>query len=234
MKWLFALLLLANLLFYGYTRVAQPPKPADWHSREINAAKMKLVSGAQPDATEATVAPDPEESAPAAKPATPSNKPVAAANGPLVCYRWGGIAPSALNRAKTRLAGLKLGGDTQIQAPDGPVRFWVYVPPRPDRADAVRKAEEMKGMGVEDFYVVNDDGKWQNAVSLGIYSSQEAAQRRLDDLKNKGVKSAIMRERGDGVHTATIVVRRIPGERAAELAKLPASFKGSDLAEVKC
>ncbi|MFC4160163.1 SPOR domain-containing protein [Chitinimonas lacunae] len=228
MKWLFALLVLANIVAYAYIRLAEPPKPVDWHGREIKADQMKLVSGAQPEAAEAPNRIDQAASMPASKPATPAN------GGALACYRWSGIAPNTLSRAKNRLAALKLGGDTQIQAPDGPVRFWVYIPPRPDRADAVRKAEELKGLGVEDFYVVNDNGKWQNAVSLGIYSSEEAGQRRLDDLKNRGVKSAIMRERGDGVHTATIFVRGIPAERGAELGRLPNAFKGSELAEVKC
>lgn len=231
MKWLFALFLLANLLFWGYTRLAVAPAPPDWHTREVNADKVKLV------AIEPPPPPKPAEPVAEAKPAAPDAPAQAEAlptASKLLCFNWNGLATADVERFKQKMQALKLNTQMNIKLPEGPVHYWVYLPPRNTLAETQKKAAEYKRLGVEDFFPVNDGGKWQNAISLGIFSTKEAAERRLAELKDKGVKSAIMRERDDSLHTATVTLKGIAPESRETLDNAVKAFRGSILSEEKC
>lgn len=67
--------------------------------------------------------------------------------------------------------------------------WWVFIPPQADRNTAVKKANELRALGVTEFFIVND-GPQQFAISLGVFSSEEAAQSHLAQLRSKGVRSA--------------------------------------------
>jgi hypothetical protein len=67
--------------------------------------------------------------------------------------------------------------------------WWVFIPPQPDRNAAVKKASELRALGVTEFFIVND-GPQQFALSLGVFSREEAAKTHLEKLRDKGVKSA--------------------------------------------
>lgn len=233
MKWLFALFLLANLLFWGYTRLAVPPAPPDWHIREVNADKIRLVPiepPAPPKPAEPVVEAKPAALEIAAPPAPEILKP--ASN--LLCFNWRGIAATDTERLKQKMTALKLNTQMEIKMPDGPAHYWVYLPPRNTPAETQKKAAEYKRLGVEDFFPVTDGGKWQNAISLGIFSTKEAAERRLAELRDKGVKSAVVREREDGLHTASVSLKGIAPQSRELLENTVKSFRGSALAEDKC
>ncbi|GHU10000.1 hypothetical protein FACS1894185_0330 [Betaproteobacteria bacterium] len=68
--------------------------------------------------------------------------------------------------------------------------WWVFIPPQSDRAAAEKKATELTGLGVKDFTIVNEEGAQQFAISLGVYSREENANRRLEELRDKKVRSA--------------------------------------------
>jgi len=235
MKWLFALFLLANLLFWGYTRLAAPPAPPDWHAREVNADKVKLVP-IEPPAPPAAKAVEPVA---AALPVALENAPTPAPEivkpaSNLLCFNWRGIAATDTERLKQKMTALKLNMQMEIKIPDGPAHYWVYLPPRNTPAETQKKAAEYKRLGVEDFFPVTDGGKWQNAISLGIYSTKEAAERRLAELRDKGVKSAVVREREDGLRTTSVSLKGIAPQSRELLENTVKTFRGSALAEDKC
>lgn len=82
----------------------------------------------------------------------------------------------------------------QRTAQPGSASFWVFIPPQPSRKDAENKAAELKKLGVPEFYIVQD-GAQARAISLGVFSSKEAAKTRLEQLRGKGVRSAKVGER---------------------------------------
>ncbi|WP_269533695.1 SPOR domain-containing protein [Chitinimonas sp. BJYL2] len=237
MKWLFLLLILANLLFFGYTRLVEPPPPVDWQSRLVKAEQVRIVVPAPPK-----VATTPELTPPGTEDAFPDTPvpdeiPVDAAATPpaLACFDWRGVLPEDLPNVRKQLAALKLGGEIKVQAaePDSPKRYWVFIPQRPNLADAQKKADELKALGVEDFFVVNDGSRWNHAISLGLFSSEEAAKRRLDVIRGKGVRSAIVRERGD-TQGKIVQIRQVPASAKAALSKAATGFKGSSVTAVDC
>ena len=88
----------------------------------------------------------------------------------------------------------------------GSASFWVYIPPQPSRKDAENKAAELKKLGVPEFYIVQD-GAQARAISLGVFSSKEAAKTRLEQLRGKGVRSAKVGERDAKAGNGSLEVR---------------------------
>jgi hypothetical protein len=70
-------------------------------------------------------------------------------------------------------------GDTKDQ------HFWIYLSPSDSKDDAMAAIEDLKGKGIQDYKLINK-GNLQNAISLGLFSSQAAVNRRLNELKNIG------------------------------------------------
>ena len=68
--------------------------------------------------------------------------------------------------------------------------WWVLVPPQASKAEADKKAVELKELGVDDLFVVHDTGAYRFAISLGVFANEKGGQERLAELKAKGVKSA--------------------------------------------
>jgi len=63
--------------------------------------------------------------------------------------------------------------------------FWIYLSPSESKDEAIAAIEELKGKGIHDYKLI-DKGNLQNAISLGLFSNQAAANRRLNELKNIG------------------------------------------------
>ena len=63
--------------------------------------------------------------------------------------------------------------------------FWIYLSPSESKDEAIAAIEELRGKGIHDYKLI-DKGKLQNAISLGLFSNQAAANRRLNELKNIG------------------------------------------------
>ncbi len=85
--------------------------------------------------------------------------------------------------------------------------YWVFIPPLNGKQDADKKAAELKKLRVPEFYIVQDVGSNRFAISLGIFSSKEAATERLEELRSKGVKSAKVGDRNARLVSATLEIR---------------------------
>lgn len=63
--------------------------------------------------------------------------------------------------------------------------FWVYLPPLPNKKQAVRKLKELQKRKVDSFVVT--EGELANGISLGLFSQQESVDRLLASLKKKKI-----------------------------------------------
>ena len=124
------------------------------------------------------------------------------------CLAWPDLpaaeADALVALAKKRYPSLALSRSV-VSAEGG--SHWVYIPPLASKADAERKAGELKKLGVTEFFIVTEAGANQYAISLGIFSSEQGAKDQLDSLKAKGVRSAMVGLRG-GKTTAVHVEAR--------------------------
>ena len=64
--------------------------------------------------------------------------------------------------------------------------YWVFLPPYPSRAEALKVVEQMSRAGAKDFYVV-PRGITTNAVSLGVFRSTARAERRQEQIRQLGL-----------------------------------------------
>ena len=63
--------------------------------------------------------------------------------------------------------------------------FWIYLSPSESKGDAIAAIEDLRDKGIQDYKLINK-GNLQNAISLGLFSNQATASRRLNELKNIG------------------------------------------------
>jgi len=128
-----------------------------------------------------------------AEPAPPAPAEAAQPEAPPICVAWAGIGADDAERleAQLRAAGL----DPQRSASESPSSWWVRIPPLGGRDTAERKARELKALGITDYFIVQDAGPSQFAISLGLFKTEHAANQHLSQLRAKGVRSASITSR---------------------------------------
>ena len=84
---------------------------------------------------------------------------------------------------------------------------------------------------MDDYFVVPDDPKWRNAISLGVFKTEEAAKARLDALRAKGVKSASVGARDVQPGKTYFQVREANATVTAKLNELKQGFAGTEVRE---
>ncbi len=221
MRPLFLLLVLANVVFYAYAFVARQQGSADSQIPllQINPEKIGIVKAT---ATASSGKPKPAEQAKVPPP------------GLAVCLEWGLFAGPDVARAAAAIARLEL-PQTLVQRVVADVGgYWVYIPPLKSKADVDKKIGELKALGVTDFFAVQDQTPWRNAISLGIFKSEEAAKSFLAGLRAKGVRSAIAERRENFLKQMAYFVREPGAAMVARLAELQREFPGSEIKAVAC
>ncbi|MBP5988001.1 MAG: SPOR domain-containing protein [Azonexus sp.] len=202
MKVLVFLLVLANLLFYAFGAgyFGRPDNPdAGRAGQQILPERMRIVSRGEAPAAPVNATPSlPSVTEPAAadiakEPARETSSEEVAvkpAEHPPVCLAWEHLSAADADRLAAVLTGkfANFKVSRRVIAAEGN-GWWVHVPPLASKAEADKKAGELKQLEISDFFVVQD-GPSRFAISLGVFSSEKGAQDRLADLKAKGVRSA--------------------------------------------
>ncbi|SDG52930.1 SPOR domain-containing protein [Propionivibrio dicarboxylicus] len=181
------LLILANLMFFAWTQglLGTGDNPDALRlSQQLLAERVTVVSRDEP-------------------PADASVKAVKAEKRePESCLLLGDLSAAELARVEAliheKASALRV--ERSETASSG--GFWVFIPPLPNKADAERKASELKRFKIQDFAIVQEPAAARFAISLGVFSSREAAESRLEELRTKGVRSAKVGERERSVSAA--------------------------------
>ncbi len=214
MRLLFLILLLANLLVFAYIRYAENRAGADAQINllQISPDKVKLLKPVSKDKAAA---------------ALPSSTPPPT----LACLEWGSFAAEEALRAAAALARFDL-ADKLSQREVSDAGWWVYLPPFKTKAEADRKAAQVKALGIGDVYVMQDSSPWRFALALGVFKTEEAARNYLAQLRQKGLPTAAVGPRGAAT---SIFVIRDPGDAiAAKIAGLTADFPNAQLKATVC
>lgn len=224
MKVLFFLLLAANVvaLVLFQTSGKQDGEPVKGHEPH-QAEKIRLVSAAEVQARKALV---PEPEAPLS---SPQDVPP-----PRQCLEWGIVAAKEVERASTTLQKLALWDKTTARQLEKSSSFWVYIPPRRSLAEAQKKVEELKALGVQDSFILQENTPLRYAVSLGVFSSSEAAEKYLVQLREKGVRSAITGPRNRSIEGTVYTLKDLDPAAVLEVEKLRSGFAGSEVKTIEC
>lgn len=244
MRLLVIMLLLANIAFFalmqwggklgGESQNAQP-------LAALNPEKIKLLG--QPAAPQAAVS-APVTAVPPIVPVVPVAPAVAVASPPLAapvartaeksCLEWGEFSGADLARAEKALAQMKLGdklGQRSVEYTHG---YWVYIPPSKTPAGRAKKVKQLKELGIEDYFVVQEAGHWMNAISLGVFKTEEAAKKYLAELNKKGIKTAQVGERASKLKFTVFVLKNLDAPSMAQLSALQKDYAGSELKPMAC
>lgn len=147
------------------------------------------AAGTDGKSAESTAPPRPQPEAPP--------RPPAAA---LACLDIGTFSANGAKRFEARLAALDLGeraleGRQAVQAQD--VSSWlVNIPPQGSKEAADRKANELRNLGVTNFFIIRDDSPLKYGISLGLFKTESGAQALLAQLNKQGVHTARITPRG--------------------------------------
>ncbi len=223
MKWIFAILLVINILFFTMMQLGSSQGRESMRGHEpVKAEKIKLLA-------EPRKAPEP---ALAMSESPVNSTPVEAK--PEICLEWGQFSGDTLKRAAQALEKLQLGEKLIQRKAEKSGGYWVYVTPRKTLQEAQKKVDELKQRGVQESYVVREPSTMQYAISLGIFSTAEAAAKYLDQLREKGVKSAVSGPRIQEIGATVFQIKDSGESMTAQLTKLKLDFPGSELKAVEC
>jgi len=220
MRIAFSLLLLANLGFFAWAyfgagRAADEPQLME---QQLNPQEIRLLGAEQVAKLAAERAKQTVE-----RPKAPLKAPVVA------CLEFGAFSLGEVPRVQQALEPLGLGPRLTQRRADEVASYWVFIPPLRNRQAANLKAAELKKLGVEDFFIVQEDPKFRFAISLGVFKTEEAARSRLAELRTKGVRSARVGPKETSVQKVYFAIREVPDALVIRLNDLRQNFAGTEL-----
>ena len=214
-RFIFFLLLLANIAFGAHLYLSET-QPGSSPPPEINRDALKIVSVAEPGKAQAEAL--------AARKLAESLKGSA-------CVDFG-VRPADGARADISFAAMNLGDRLSSRNIEDFTRFAVSLPPQKDKRAADALVASLKKAGVKDVSVLGD-----NSISLGVYSSDEAAKKAGSDLQNKAgslVKELQITPRGAQVKETLFTVKEPDMNMIARLTIMQREFDTSSLKAVAC
>lgn len=218
--WLLVLLNVGLLVYFNLDVIAPKPVVAN---RAIMPENLKILSQQELEAMPKKVAQQMAETAP-----------VAVLDNTTACYRWGNFTKTNLPAAQVVLVRLGLQSDVrQEQINNEDRRFWVYYPPLKNAELAEQKAAEIKALGVEELFIVQDS-QWRNAISFGLFQDEQLASSLLSELQTKGVKGATKALRSPGKSLNSLLIKSVNAGAVLELQKIKPEFVGTEIEPTAC
>lgn len=168
MRVIVLLLVVANLVLWAGWRLggAEGSGEPDRLAQQIAADKIRIVARNEPP---------------------PATRPGGEAR--VRCVAWGGLGEAIADTlpplVTRRAPEVMVARETEQATING---YRVQIDKLGARAAAERKARELRELGVTDYMVTGGNGAW--VVSLGIFSSEAAANTHLATLRKRGVRSA--------------------------------------------
>jgi hypothetical protein len=177
------------------TATEDAPAPSTAQDATLPAARVDAESSPlpapeiAPPVEPAPAEPAPTEPAPAEPPpAEPAVVPAPSPAPPALCHAWADLSASEADRLVQRLR--RIGITAARSRSETPEAWWVRIPPQRNRGEAERRVVELNLLGVSDTFIVQESGPNQNAVSLGLFKTENRARILLGQLRAKGVENA--------------------------------------------
>ena len=209
-------LLAANVLFFVYSRFAFDSRASTVRIEQlqINPGRIKVMAAATRGAG-GQQAQGAEETAFRA------------------CLQWGPLVGPSLARAEAAIAKLDLTQPPIQRAVADAGGYWVYIPPR-NRPDNEQALSDLRALGVVDAFVVQDPAKWRNAISLGIFKTDQAARAFLTGIQQRGVSGAVAERRENFFKSFAYFVREPDTATVSQFAQLQRAFPGTEIRAGAC
>lgn len=217
LKFIFICLLIANALLFslwqGYfvSPILETHQPQHF-SQQQNSVHLKLV------------------------PSTVATVPVAileAVEQPkseiIACLEWGKFLTSDINRVEPKLKALSFGHRQSRQNVQDTLSSIVFIPPLGSKEAADKKTLELAHLGVNDFYIIQDQSNLRWGISLGVFKTEAAAKQLLATLISKGVHSAKIGVRTVATNKVNYVFKNVSNTEKSALDNLKTEFPAQNL-----
>lgn len=203
------ILLLANAVLAGFLYLTETRVPATAPNPDLNAGKLRLLLVFHEK--------------PAIAPVVENGRNGAA----FSCVEWSGIAGNDWQRARDLMASLALPAERVVERRiEDAASFWVNIPPAGTAAATVAK---IKQAGLKDVSLQPD-----NAISLGIFNTEESARRALNQVWAKGFSEARVEPRTLHLKAVTLTVREAGADIVNRLDEFKQQVAGSSVRSVEC
>ena len=128
------------------------------------------------------------------------------------CYTLGPFKTvSAAKELEHAIAGRGISVKRRAIDEQQKANYWVYLPPLKSRDAALEISRNLASKGVKDYFIVTADEN-KNAISLGVFSKQEGAQRRYKEMSQMGYAPKLdVRHRNQTLYW--LDYREAPGKR---------------------
>ena len=208
MRLLVLILLLANIAFYAWAQYVPEQSSPEAHlmSQQINPDAIRIAAATQ---------------APAERKPEPQKQ--------VSCVEWNGFNAEDVARAQEAVLPLSPGVQVSERKVEDAAGWWVFMPPQPNRQGAVQKVEELKRLGVDEYFIVQEDSRFRFAISLGIFRTEDAAQKKLEQLQTRGVRTARVGPRIAGVTRVSLQLRNLQESAQPRIAELLKDFPGTTI-----
>ncbi len=208
MRTLFLIVVFANVAFLAWRYYDEhfPSRGADPFAQQLHPERVKLVT---PEALAR----------------------MTGARRQASCVELGPIAAGDAARAEEAVSGIAAGLKVAQRRVDEPGRWWVYLPPLATRQAAAQRTAELRKQGIEDSSVINDDPQWRNAISLGVFRSEDAANKRAEELRKRGVRGIEVAPREGAATRVYMQLRDAPDLVRSKLGDLKDGFPGAEIRE---
>jgi hypothetical protein len=218
MKLAFLLLVLVNLLLFAWLqgafgRYGEGGREPERVARQIEPERIRVL-------TEKDVQALRERARSSSNGLDPS--------APQACVEFGDFPQADAARVEKLLAGLPAAKVTSLPV-EAPGWFMVYLPPHKTWAEAERRAEELRKLGVKDLQVMSESAALKFAISLGSFRDPNAAKAHLAALEKMGVKGVRMSDKASTVTLTRFQLRDMDPVSAQQLAAVRNDFPGQSL-----
>lgn len=214
MRWMTWTLLAANLLVAGYFIGREYwPQAESGQNAPMNVDRLSLRSQSGVEGNKTT--------------------PTRAVEPAAFCIEWRGLNQEEFAQVREQFKAMA--GERVMSFTEVPLntRRWVIFPPLPSAESAEAKLNELTVAGVKDAFVVKD-ALWRNAISLGLYANNESAQRRVNEVEEKGVlgtRIEIQPKQGTDFY---FVVRSEDPDALKSLGEIKQAYPNSRQSRVAC
>jgi hypothetical protein len=238
MKLLLSLLVVANVLAFGWFRGWMAPFGGDGrepqrHLRQVEPQQLRVLSpsgdstgagsGAAPGAATGGSAVPPTAAAaggggPESEPAAPA---APAALRAANCAEIGPMSEADAVRVQVALDAVAPELVIATRRLDETTSWWVYL--APSQVELSKRLADLRERGVTDTYVM-PDGLWRGAISLGLFRQEDLAVALQRNLSQKGLRNVRVAPRGPAPGRVALQVRPVGDAVLAELPKLRAAM----------
>lgn len=226
LKIIFWLLLLANAALFAmqkgylgalYSDGREPARIG----RQLQPDKIRMTAAENAPAAAASLAS--AALAPAAMATT------AADLAPVACTEVGNFSAAEARRFSSQLAERMPAVKFVRRETQEVASHMVYLPSLGSKEAADAKADEVRRLGISDFFVIQDSSPLRYGISLGIFKTDEAAQKQVASLAKRGLSGAKVGARSVSSSKVAFQLRDLGGDNRLAFDKIKLDFPAQEV-----